>query len=145
MYSFIIFLFIQPEYEHVNKLNKFAGQEHELHHSVEKQMIESYEDAFSMIKEITGEDDLENIVNNFIQQEDENFALFNYVNELNDETEQLQEEVNTIKKNIVTFREDNSKLDEERKEFLKELEVRMVGLKRLCTGDFRPKICHSLS
>ena len=46
-------------------------------------LIQSYEEAFSRIQKVTGEDDLEVIVQNFIRNEDSNFALFNYVNELN--------------------------------------------------------------
>ena len=33
----------------------------------------------------------------FIEVEDKNFALFNYVNELNNEIEQLQEQINEVK------------------------------------------------
>jgi len=55
--------------------------------------VESYERAFHRIKEITGEDDLDLLVNKFIEVEDRNFALFNYVNEQNNEIEMLQEQI----------------------------------------------------
>ena len=53
--------------------------------------VESYEAAFERIKEISGEEDIELLVNRFIEVEDRNFALFNYVNEQNNQIEMLQE------------------------------------------------------
>lgn len=46
---------------------------------VERQSIQQLEDAFDRIKEATGEDDINKIVNDFIKREDENFALYSYV------------------------------------------------------------------
>ena len=51
----------------------------------EQLIIQSYEEAFQRIQQVTGEEDIEVIVENFCKNEDENFALFNYVNELNSE------------------------------------------------------------
>ena len=42
---------------------------------------------------MTGGDDVDVIVKNFIRDEEENFALFNYVNELNSEMETLNDQV----------------------------------------------------
>jgi len=36
------------------------------------------------------------LVTKFIEVEDKNFALFNYVNELNNEIELLQEQINEV-------------------------------------------------
>jgi hypothetical protein len=36
------------------------------------------------------------LVNKFIEVEDRNFALFNYVNELNNEIEMVQEQINEV-------------------------------------------------
>ncbi len=62
--------------------------------------VESYEAAFDRIREITGEEDTELLVHRFIEVEDKNFALFNYVNEQNNDIELMQEqilEVSTVK------------------------------------------------
>lgn len=105
----------------------------------EKHQIQSYEEAFSKIKEITAEEDIDKIVTDFIRKEDENFALFNYVNELNDEVERLQEEISSLNEDIESFNQEDVKLDDERKLMLKEMEVserrqqreRDVGRKRM--------------
>jgi hypothetical protein len=58
--------------------------------------VETYEVAFQKIKEMTGEDDLDLLVNRFIEVEDTNFALFNYVNEQNNEIEKLNDEIQYV-------------------------------------------------
>lgn len=63
--------------------------------------METYEEAFVKIKEMTGEDDLNVLVNRFIEVEDKNFALFNYVNEQNNEIEKLQEDIFGVSLNCV--------------------------------------------
>ncbi len=58
--------------------------------------MESYEAAFERIKEITGEDDIDLLVQRFIECEDRNFALFNYVNEQNNDMELLSEQIDEV-------------------------------------------------
>jgi hypothetical protein len=48
-------------------------------------MIATFEEILSQIKEFSGEDDIDRIAAQFVKQEEENFAIFNYVNELNNE------------------------------------------------------------
>lgn len=59
--------------------------------------MESYEEAMEKIKKITGEEDIDSLVRSFIEVEDRNFALFNYVNEQNNETELLQEQIMDVR------------------------------------------------
>ena len=59
--------------------------------------METYEEAFEKIKQLTGEDDLDLLVNRFIEVEDRNFALFNYVNEQNNEIETLNDAITEVK------------------------------------------------
>jgi hypothetical protein len=56
--------------------------------SIEK--VESYEEAFAKIEAATGIHDIETLVNNFIQAEEKNFALFKFVNELSNDIENLE-------------------------------------------------------
>ena len=49
-----------------------------------------------MIKQTTEIQDLELLVDKFIETEDRNFALFNYVNELNNEIEMLHEQTQEV-------------------------------------------------
>ena len=50
-----------------------------------EQLIAMYEGILSQIKEFTGENDIDRLTAQFVKQEEENFAVFNYVNELNNE------------------------------------------------------------
>ncbi|XP_073681679.1 coiled-coil domain-containing protein 114 [Garra rufa] len=59
---------------------------------------DSLKKAFQQIQELTGEDHLGKLVTKFIQGEERNFALFNYVNEQNAEAERLREEIQQIRK-----------------------------------------------
>ena len=65
--------------------------------------VETYEEAFVRIKAMTGEDDIDVLVNRFIEVEDTNFALFNYVNEQNNEIEKLNEEIFAVSKLSFVF------------------------------------------
>ena len=89
----------------------------------EKVQIKSLEEAFQRIREVTGENDIDLIVTNFIRRENENFALFQYVNEINDEVEQLQDEINNMKMEIKQFEKDDIKNEGVRIQMLKDLEV----------------------
>ena len=51
-----------------------------------------------------------------IAVEDKNFALFNYVNELNNQIETLQEQIIDIKKDIQRFEGQGVELEAQRKE-----------------------------
>ena len=58
--------------------------------------VESYEAAYERIREITGEEDIDLLVHRFIEVEDRNFALFNYVSEQNNIMENLQESIQDV-------------------------------------------------
>jgi len=55
--------------------------------------MRAYEQAFEQIRQQTGISDPDEFVTQFIQVEDQNFSLFNYVNELNTEIEKLEEQI----------------------------------------------------
>lgn len=58
--------------------------------------VDSYKVAFQRIKEITKEEDIDQIVRQFIEVEDENFALFNFVSDQNNRIEFLQDEIDEV-------------------------------------------------
>jgi hypothetical protein len=51
--------------------------------AVSMEKVQSYGEAFAKIQEATGITDIDELVTTFINAEDQNFSLFNYVNELN--------------------------------------------------------------
>ena len=73
-----------------------------IHASMEK--VQSYEEAFAKIQAATGISDIDELVTTFINAEDQNFALFNYVNELNAECEKLEEQIADIKSEIEKYK-----------------------------------------
>ena len=85
--------------------------------------IAMYEKVFERLKATSGESDLDQLVHHFIQKEDVNFALFNYVNELNDETLMMQEQIKAIHHDIQEFKQQGLALDQTRQSIMKKMEV----------------------
>ncbi|XP_055383686.1 coiled-coil domain-containing protein 63 [Condylostylus longicornis] len=107
---------VQRKLEHDDKLQQFyniKGQKRinsdleereiqkkiQLREEFEKQ-LENYNELISCIKETCKEDNLDKVASQFTTQEEENFALFNYVNELSYEVETLNETVMTLNEDI---------------------------------------------
>ncbi|KAJ9576167.1 hypothetical protein L9F63_006989 [Diploptera punctata] len=87
-----------------------------------EQLITTYEGILSQIKEFTGENDIDRLTAQFVKQEEENFAIFNYVNELNNEVESLQERVCELR----------IKIDEQRELSNERAKQQQETLSRLC-------------
>eukprot|EP00941_MAST-03F_sp_MAST-3F-sp1_P006020 g6020.t1 len=64
--------------------------------TVSKEKVQTYEEAFQQIQSCTGITDIEELVKTFIQNEDQNFSLFNYVNGQTHEIEKLEEQVEEL-------------------------------------------------
>jgi len=94
-----------------------------IHASMEK--VQSYEEAFARIQAATGISDIDELVTTFINAEDQNFALFNYVNELNGECEKLEEQIAEIRSEIEKYKGQGLNTDNQRKKILKDLEERL--------------------
>lgn len=84
--------------------------------------IRTYETAFKQIQEVTGQNDINIIVDNFIRTEEENFALFNYVNELNSEVEGLCEEVCLVQRDIDNFQMEDLETDAQHSDIMNSME-----------------------
>lgn len=52
------------------------------------------------LQEFIGEEDVNKLASQFVKQEEENFALFNYVNELNHEIEIIGASIDSLRENI---------------------------------------------
>lgn len=77
--------------------------------------VKVIEDAFEQIKEATGITSIEEIVTSFVKAEEQNYTLFNFVNSLGSETDQLEESNKEIKAQIERIIE-RGKLTEQEKE-----------------------------
>jgi len=89
--------------------------------------VQSFEEAFQQIKAATGIDNIDELVQTFIDAEDQNFSLFNYVNELNNEVEKLEEQIAEIKAEIEKYKGQGGQNDRQRKKLLKDLEDRLAS------------------
>lgn len=95
--------------------------------NIQKSMltVQKHEEAFAKIQKATKITDIDELVNTFINAEDKNFTLFNYVNDLTNEIEKLEDSIATIKAEIVKYKGNGQNADNERKKLLSELEAKL--------------------
>eukprot|EP00898_Chlorokybus_atmophyticus_P003124 jgi/Chlat1/3812/Chrsp26S04049 len=92
--------------------------------------IAMYEDAFDRIQKVTGINDIDQLVTTFIHNEDQNYALFNYVNELNQEMEKLEEQVAEAEAELEKYKAQGqgANTDQQHKKIITELEAKVVTM-----------------
>ena len=105
----------------VRAIKKYEAQLNGLQHETSK-----FEEIFDKIKEATGIEDTDTLVESFIENEDRNFALYNYVNNMNTEIENLKDDIRRLKDEIELIKKEGVDSDVHRKEILNELEQKMV-------------------
>ncbi|GMH39417.1 hypothetical protein BSKO_07315 [Bryopsis sp. KO-2023] len=93
--------------------------------NVSMEKVHQYGGAFEMIQQATGIKDIDELVNTIIAAEDQNFTLFNYVNELNQEIEKLEEQISEVKAEIELYKGRGLNSDNQKKRVLKELEEQL--------------------
>ncbi|XP_056242579.1 coiled-coil domain-containing protein 114 isoform X1 [Seriola aureovittata] len=69
-----------------------------------EESLDVLREVFERIQAMTGEDNLDMLVTRFIQVEDRKFALFNFVNEQNNEAEVLRDHISQIQEEMEQFR-----------------------------------------
>lgn len=87
--------------------------------------VQSYEEAFNKIHAATGISDIEELVSTFISNEDQNFSLFNYVSEQNNEIERLEEQIAGLKDERGKHMAESGDDMNLHKQLLKDLEERL--------------------
>lgn len=93
---------------------------------VSAEKVQSYTDAFALITEATGISDVDVLVATFVNAEDENYRLFKYVEELNQEIARLEEQIAEVKGEIERYKGQGASTDSQRKKILRELEDRLA-------------------
>lgn len=93
---------------------------------VSAEKVQSYTDAFALITEATGISDVDVLVATFVNAEDENYRLFKYVEELNQEIAKLEEQIAEVKGEIERYKGQGASTDSQRKKILRELEERLA-------------------
>ncbi|KAI9355944.1 hypothetical protein DFJ73DRAFT_758787 [Zopfochytrium polystomum] len=107
----------KPRHDKETFANKFPSQD------ALTDSLETYEKAFYEIRKVTGTNDIGELVQRFKAVEDQNFSLFNYVNEVNNEIEKVAEEIIAIQTQIDALRVANVAAEEERMRIIAKLEV----------------------
>ncbi|XP_029682474.1 coiled-coil domain-containing protein 63-like isoform X1 [Takifugu rubripes] len=89
---------------------------------------DALEEVFSKIQTITGEDNLDLLVTRFIQVEDQKFALFNFVNDQNNEADVLKEQISQIQAEIQHFTDKSLQNEKDHGSFLADIEEKQIKL-----------------
>ncbi|XP_050457362.1 coiled-coil domain-containing protein 63-like isoform X1 [Cataglyphis hispanica] len=84
------FLGVKGQFREMVDLNAKKEAERQAKREEKQNKIAALTQILQTIKQFTGEQEIDKLTAHFIKQEEENFALFSYVNELNDELESLQ-------------------------------------------------------
>lgn len=79
------------------QLGKGLNYNKGLEQNVAAEKVQQYTQAFEQIQQATNIEDIDLLVNTFITAEDQNYTLFNYVNEVNQEIEKLEDQISAIK------------------------------------------------
>lgn len=87
--------------------------------------VQSCEEAFNKIRAATGITDIDELVRTFIQNEDQNFSLFNYANEQQNEVERLEEQMAELKDEEKKFSQETGEDASHQKQLVRDLEVRL--------------------
>ncbi|KAJ3065393.1 Coiled-coil domain-containing protein 63, partial [Rhizoclosmatium hyalinum] len=85
--------------------------------------LDTYEKAFAEIRKVTGTQDIGELVQRFKAVEDQNFSLFNYVNEINNEIEKMAEEIVHVQRRIDGLKVEMVAAEEETKRIMRGLEL----------------------
>ena len=84
--------------------------------------VDFYDEMFHCLIEVSGHNNVDTMVKRYIEVEDKNFALFNFVNNQTMDKKQCEADIEALKLEIVTLRNLNSNMTTERKKIMAELE-----------------------
>lgn len=91
-----------------------------------QEKIHSYEEMLSRIQNETGISDVNEIVSKFLEAEEQNFSLFNYVNDINSEIERLEHSISDMRSQIEKYRGQGMSSDSQRKKTIRDLEDKLA-------------------
>ncbi|KAJ8957908.1 hypothetical protein NQ318_001905 [Aromia moschata] len=116
------FLSVKGQRRILKDLEEKERRQKELEIQNLENQLRIYEETLEQIKKISEEEDIQRIASQFTKQEEENFALFNYVNELNHEIETFTATIADIQDKIEEQIELSQVRAQERQATLKSLE-----------------------
>lgn len=90
-----------------------------------KQKISTYESMFEQLKKMTGVENLEDMVANYIQQEEEMFSMYNYIQTAIAEIDSYTESKLRTEQEIVEYKQDQASQEEQRRKYIDDLQQRV--------------------
>ncbi|XP_041836702.1 coiled-coil domain-containing protein 114 [Melanotaenia boesemani] len=87
-----------------------------------EESLDALEELFERIQTVTGEDNLDLLSTRFIQDEDRNFALLNFVNEQSNEAEALRDQISHIQEEMEQFQFKGLQWEQDRRALLRDTE-----------------------
>nr|XP_012218958.1 PREDICTED: coiled-coil domain-containing protein 63 [Linepithema humile]XP_012218959.1 PREDICTED: coiled-coil domain-containing protein 63 [Linepithema humile] len=115
------FLGVKGQFREMTDLNAKKEAERQTKREEKQNKIAALTQILQTIKKFSGEQEIDKLTAHFIKQEEENFALFNYVNELNDELESLQARMEQLTAAIDKARALNVHRDEQQAQTLEKI------------------------
>jgi len=91
-----------------------------------QEKIHSYEEMLLKIQDSTGIYDINEIVNKFLEAEEQNFSLFNYVNDVNSEIERLEHSISSMRSQIEKYKGQDASSNTQRKKTVRDLEDKLT-------------------
>ncbi|KAF5831032.1 hypothetical protein DUNSADRAFT_13682 [Dunaliella salina] len=95
--------------------------------NVAAEKVQMYGQAFEKIQQATGIEEIDQLVNSFISAEGQNYTLFNYVNEVNNEIEKLEDQTQVIKVEIERYKDSGQELDRSKGSAMRDVEDRLAA------------------
>jgi len=95
--------------------------------NVAAEKVQMYGQAFEKIQQATSITDIDQLVSSFISAEDQNYTLFNYVNEVNTEIEKLEDQITVIRSEMTRYADGGRETDLTKSTALREVEDRLAG------------------
>jgi len=87
--------------------------------------VQSFEEAFEKIKAATEINDIDELVTTFIDAEEKNFSLFNFVNGQNSDIERVEEEIGALKQECDNFKNQGGSQESQRRKIVSDLEEKL--------------------
>uniref|UniRef100_A0A3Q0KBC8 Coiled-coil domain-containing protein 63 n=1 Tax=Schistosoma mansoni TaxID=6183 RepID=A0A3Q0KBC8_SCHMA len=107
--------------------------------------IQEYESAMNRLQLITGKSDVEQMTRYYKRNEDDNFTMFKYVTELNNQIECLNDNIINIEKTINEYDEEQKVFEKQRVNRMNELQAQIKSDKEAAnTAENRTTHIHKL-
>ncbi|XP_074061778.1 coiled-coil domain-containing protein 63 isoform X5 [Macrotis lagotis] len=92
---------------------------------LKRESFQSYEVAHMRLLKLSEHGDLEKLVRDFVAEEENIFARFNYVTELNNDMEMLNKKIQSIQDEIQLLKSQQRVVDDEGQQAVRELETKL--------------------